>query len=106
MRGEYLLLLILSLGSVVWLDRLAQLGVFRQWRRLLIALVPLEIAILAWDLLGVERWGWASNEAVLAGPYAFGGRIPLEELLFPVVVGACGLTLWELVKQWPVNRGR
>lgn len=100
MRGEYLLLLAASLGSVVWLDRARRLGVFRQWRRLLVALVPLEIAILGWDLLGVERWGWASNRAVLAGPYAFGGRIPLEELLFPLVVGACGLTLWEVVKQW------
>ena len=100
MRGEYLLLLAVSLGSVIWLDRLGDLGVFRQWRRLLIVLVPLEVAILAWDVLGVERWHWSSNEAVLAGPYAFGGRIPLEELLFPIVVGACGLTLWELVKQW------
>src|SRR5688572_29297498 len=100
MRGEYLLLLAVSLGSVVWLDRVAKLGVFRQWRRLLVALVPLEVAILAWDALGVERWGWASNRAVLAGPYAFGGRIPLEELLFPLVVGVCALTLWELVKQW------
>ena len=106
MRGEYLLLLVLSLGSVVVLDRVAGLGVFRQWRRLLIALVPLEIAIFAWDLLGVVRWGWASNRAVLAGPYAFGGRIPLEELLFPVVVGACGLTLWELVKRWPLGNAR
>ena len=100
MRGEYLLLLAVSLGSVAWLDRLGGLGVFRQWRRLLIVLVPLEVAILAWDVLGVERWSWSSNHDVLAGPYAFGGRIPLEELLFPIVVGACGLTLWELVKQW------
>ncbi len=96
MHGEYFLVLILALGSVVALDRVARLGVFRQWRRLLAALLPLEAAILAWDVLGVERWGWASNRAVLAGPSAFGGRIPLEELLFPIVVGACSLTLWEL----------
>jgi lycopene cyclase domain-containing protein len=106
MRGEYLLLLAASLGSVIWLDRIANLGVFRQWRRLLVALVPLEIAILAWDLLGVERWGWDSNPAVLAGPHAFGGRIPLEELLFPIVVGASALTLWELVKKWEVGSGK
>ena len=106
MHGEYLLLLALSLGSVIGLDRLANLGVFRQWRRLLVALIPLEIAILAWDTLGVERWGWSSNRAVLAGPYAFGERIPLEELLFPVVVGACALTLWELVKKWEMGSGK
>lgn len=106
MRGEYLLLLTASLGSVVWLDRMRHLGVFRQWRRLLIALVPIEVAILAWDILGVERWGWSSNHAVLAGPYSFGGRVPLEELFFPIVVGACALTLWELVKQWEVRSGK
>lgn len=97
MRGEYLILLLASLGSVVVLDRIARLGVFRQWRRLLVAIVPTAAAILAWDLLGVERWGWSSNGAVLLGPYGFGGRVPLEELLFPVVVAAAALTLWELI---------
>jgi lycopene cyclase domain-containing protein len=97
MRGEYFFLLVLSLGSVVALDRVARLGVFRQGRRLLVALGPTAAVILAWDWLGVERWGWASNAAVLLGPYAFGGRIPLEELLFPIVVGCCALTLWELI---------
>lgn len=97
MRGEYLLLLLGSLASVVWLDRFARLGVFRQWRRLLVALIPTTIVILAWDLLGVERWHWDSNAAVLLGPHGFGGRVPLEEFLFPIVVAACALTLWELI---------
>ncbi|HEY8601041.1 MAG TPA: hypothetical protein VIL85_21585, partial [Thermomicrobiales bacterium] len=78
-------------------DRIARLGVFRQWRRLLVALVPTAIVILVWDLLGVERWGWSSNKAVLLGPYGFGGRVPLEEFLFPIVVASCALTVWELI---------
>lgn len=97
MRGEYLLLLVVSLGAVVILDRVARLGVIRQWRRLLVALIPTTAAILLWDLLGVERWRWDSNDAVLLGPHAFGGRIPLEEVLFPVVVAVCALVLWELI---------
>jgi len=97
MRGEYLLLLIVSLVAVAILDRIARLGVFRQWRRLLVALIPTALAILVWDLLGVLRWHWDSNDAYLLGPHGFGGRIPLEEFLFPVVVAACALTLWELI---------
>ena len=97
MRGEYLLILLSSLLSVVWLDRLARLGVFRQGRRLALALVPTTLVILVWDLVGVERWGWSSNGAVLLGPYGLGGRVPLEEFLFPLVVGACAVTLWELI---------
>jgi lycopene beta-cyclase len=97
MHGEYVLLLLLSLASVVLLDQIAGLGVFRQWRRLTIALVPTWLIILAWDLLGVIRWHWTSNQAVLLGPYGFGGRIPLEEFLFPLVIGAVALTLWELL---------
>lgn len=97
MRGEYLLILLVSLGSVVVLDRVAALGVFRQGRRLALALGPTAVVILAWDLLGVERWGWSSNGAVLLGPYGLDGRIPLEEFLFPLVVGACALALWELI---------
>lgn len=97
MRGEYLLILLASLLSVVWLDRLARLGVFRQGRRLALALVPTALVILVWDLVGVERWGWSSNAAVLLGPYGLGGRVPLEEFLFPLVVGASALTLWELI---------
>jgi lycopene cyclase domain-containing protein len=97
MRGEYLLLLTASFVSVVILDRVARLGLFRQWRRQLVALVPTTAVILAWDLLGVARWNWTSNKAVLLGPYGFGGRVPLEEFLFPIVVAACALTLWELI---------
>ena len=97
MRGEYLLLLSVSVASVVILDRIARLGVIRQWRRLLVALVPTTIVILIWDILGVERWRWDSNPAILLGPHGFGGRIPLEEFLFPVVVAVCALVLWELV---------
>ena len=97
MRGEYLLLLLLSLGSVAALDRVAGLGVLRQGRRLAVALGPVAVAILLWDLLGVERWGWSSNPDVLLGPYGLAGRIPLEEFLFPIVVGVCALVLWELI---------
>ncbi len=97
MRGEYMILLLFSLISVAVLDRVAHLGVFRQWRRLLAALIPTALAILAWDLLGVLRWRWNSNDAYLLGPHGFGGRIPLEEFLFPVVVAVCALTLWELI---------
>jgi lycopene cyclase domain-containing protein len=97
MRGEYLILLLVSLTAVTILDRVARLGVFRQWRRLLVALIPTAVAILAWDLLGVLRWGWDSNDAYLLGPHGLGGHIPLEEFLFPVVVAACALTLWELL---------
>lgn len=97
MSGEYLILLLVSLVAVAALDRIARLGVFRQWRRLLVALLPTAAVILAWDLLGVWRWHWASNDAYLLGPHGFGGRIPLEEFLFPIVVAACALTLWELI---------
>jgi lycopene cyclase domain-containing protein len=97
MRGEYFLLLVVSLTSVVILDRVARLGVIRQWRRLLVALIPTTAAILLWDLLGVERWRWDSNDRVLLGPHGFGGRVPLEEFLFPVVVAVCALVLWELI---------
>ena len=97
MRGEYLLLLVVSLASVVVLDRIARLGVVRQWRRLLVAIIPTAAAILIWDILGVERWRWDSSPAVLLGPHGFGGRIPLEEMLFPVVVAVCALVLWELI---------
>jgi phytoene synthase len=106
-RGEYLALLLISLGAIAILDRVAELGVFRQGRRLALALGPTAAVILAWDLLGVERWGWSSNEAVLLGPYGLGGRIPLEELLFPVVVGCCALVLWELIgKRLAERQGR
>lgn len=105
MRGEYLLLLVVSLASVVVLDRVARLGVVRQWRRLLVALLPTTAVILIWDLLGVERWRWDSNTAILLGPHGLGGRIPLEEFLFPVVVAVCALVIWELIGT-RLRRGR
>ena len=105
MRGEYLLLLLGSLAAVVALDRWGRLGVFRQRRRLLVALLPATLVVLAWDLLGVVRWGWTSNRAYLLGPYGLGGRIPLEEFVFPVAVGACALVIWALLGAWGRPRG-
>jgi lycopene cyclase domain-containing protein len=98
MRGEYALLLLVSLSSVLLVNVRFRLRVFEQWLRLCLTLVPLTVLVLVWDLVGVERWGWRSNQRLLLGPYALGGRIPLEELLFPIVVISCTLVVWELVK--------
>ena len=106
MHGEYLALLLVSLGAVVVADRLAGLGVFRQARRLALALGPAVVVVLAWDVVGVDRWGWSSNRALLVGPYLLGGRLPLEEVLFPFIVGACALVVWEALGRVFAARGR
>ena len=106
MHGEYLVILLATLGAVVAADRAAGLGVFRQARRLVLALGPTAVVVFAWDLVGVDRWGWSSNPTVLLGPHLLGGRIPLEEVLFPFVVGAAALVVWEALGRALAARGR
>ncbi len=97
MRGEYFLLLSGSLLAVLVVNWRYRLRVLQQWPRLLLTLVPITCLVLLWDLVGVERWHWRSNQRLLLGPYSFGGRIPLEEILFPIIVVICTLVVWELV---------
>ena len=65
-------------------------------RALLYAVVPVVIIFSIWDLVGIYRDHWSYNARFVTGIELPLG-LPLEELLFFVVIPVCGLLTYEAV---------
>jgi len=70
-------------------------GIYRQPVRLLRALTPVLVAFLVWDAIAIALGIWRYNPRYVSGinvPF-----MPLEELLFFVVIPLCGLLTYSAV---------
>ena len=79
--------------------------VYRQWRRLLLTLLPVVAVFLVWDLYAIAAGHWDFDSSQLLGVVLPGG-VPLEEVLFFLVVPTCALLAFEAVRQvkgWPAG---
>ncbi len=88
-RWQYLVLLAACLAITAPLEIFGP-GVYRQWRRLTTAVFPVAFAFLVWDEIAVAANVWTYNSAYITGlhiPF----RVPVEELLFFIVIPICAL---------------
>ena len=60
------------------------------------ALIPVVIIFSIWDLVGIYRHHWSYNARFVTGIELPLG-LPLEELMFFVVIPICGLLTYEAV---------
>jgi lycopene cyclase domain-containing protein len=81
--------------------------VYARWPRLLMTLVPVVIAFGAWDVAEIHAGAWSYDPRYIVG-VDLPGRLPLEELLFFVVIPLCALLTFEAVQavrpQWSIER--
>lgn len=99
----YLAVLAGCLLGTVWLEVVVRTRVYRRWRRLLLALLPVVAVFVAWDAYAVAHHHWSFDPAQTTGSQVPGG-IPVEELLFFVVVPICSVLAYEAVRAvrgWP-----
>jgi lycopene cyclase domain-containing protein len=71
--------------------------VYAQWRRLISTLVPVVVLFGGWDLLAIHQHTWGYNARYLSG-VTLPGRLPLEELLFFLVIPTCSILTFEAVR--------
>ena len=94
-RWQYLILLGLCLAITAPLE-LFGAGVYRQPRRLAGAVLPIAAVFLAWDAVAIADGVWKYNGQYIIGihiPF----EIPIEELLFFLVIPLCGLLTYNAV---------
>jgi lycopene cyclase domain-containing protein len=72
--------------------------VYARWRRLLATLVPVVVVFGAWDLYAIHRHQWTYVRHWLVGATLPGG-LPLEELLFFLVIPVCAILTLEAVRR-------
>ena len=93
----YLLLLAACLIGTSPLEFVLGTGVYRRWRRLALTLLPVVIVFGAWDAAAVAWHWWRYDRAYLVGWNAVAG-LPVEELLFFLVVPTCAVLTLEAVR--------
>ena len=79
--------------------------VYRSPQRLLLSMVPMVVVFGVWDVLGIVRNHWWDEPRYMSGLHI--GPLPIEELLFFLVIPICGLLSYEAVgKVFSLLRGR
>jgi lycopene cyclase domain-containing protein len=93
---QYLLLLGACLLVTLPLEFVLRARVYRRPRLLWRALWPVVLAYSIWDIVGISRGHWNYSQRYTTG-LLLPLRMPVEELLFFIVVPICGLLTWEAV---------
>ncbi|WP_063051287.1 lycopene cyclase domain-containing protein [Nocardia arthritidis] len=93
---RYLLVLVACLALTAPLEFLGP-GVYRRPRLLLGALLPVVTLFVVWDLVAIAAGVWDFNPRYVLGVF-LPGAIPLEELLFFLVVPLCGVLTYVAVE--------
>jgi lycopene cyclase domain-containing protein len=105
----YVALLAGCLLGTAPLELLLHTRVYARWRRLLLALAPTVVVFLGWDLYAVHDHQWRYDRKWTTG-VLLPGRLPLEELLFFVVIPTCAILTLEAVRhrrpQWTIGDER
>ncbi len=70
-------------------------GVYRQLRRAAAAVLPVAAVFVVWDLLAILGDVWSYNPQYVTGFHI--GVVPVEELLFFIVIPLCGLLTYSAV---------
>ena len=83
------------------LHRYYRLGVLRQPLRLLMAIAPVAVVFIAWDLLATASGHWQFDPAQTFAIRLWG--LPLEEYAFFVVIPLAGILTFEAVAVIPAR---
>jgi lycopene cyclase domain-containing protein len=94
----YLALLVGCLVVTAPLELFLRVRVYARWRRLLLALLPELVFFVAWVLYAVAQGHWAYDGGQTLGVRLPGG-IPVEEVLFFLVVPVCAVLAYEAVRK-------
>jgi lycopene cyclase domain-containing protein len=95
-RFEYLTLLGLCVLLTLPLEVVLGVRVYRQAKRLALALACTGAVFVTWDLVGAGLGHWDYNPRRTTGAGLLG--LPLEEYLFFVVIPLCAILAYEAVR--------
>jgi lycopene cyclase domain-containing protein len=77
------------------LELVLRARVYARWRRLLLTLAPVLAVSLTWDALAIHAHDWSYRK--LTGAHI--GNLPIEELVFFLVIPVCSLLTLEAVRR-------
>ncbi|HEX9998908.1 MAG TPA: lycopene cyclase domain-containing protein [Actinoplanes sp.] len=93
----YLSVLVGCLAAALWLEPVLRVNVLRRWRRLVLTVLPVAAVFVLWDLGAIAAGHWTFDPAQITGVLLPGG-LPLDEVLFFMVVPVCAILGFEAVR--------
>lgn len=93
----YVAVLALIVLGTLPLELVLRLRVYSRVRRLLLTLAPVVAVFLAWDVYAIAHHHWGFDPAQTLG-FVLPGRLPLDELLFFLVVPVAAILTLEAVR--------
>jgi lycopene cyclase domain-containing protein len=96
MRLTYLLVLAGCLLGTAPLELVLHTRVYARWRRLLLTLLPVFVVFTVWDVLAIRAGHWTYDPRQTTGVHV--GNVPIEELLFFLVIPTCSVLALEAVR--------
>jgi lycopene cyclase domain-containing protein len=96
-RVTYLAILAGCLLGTLPLELVLHVRVYARWRRLCLAVLPVVVLFGAWDVAAIHAGWWHYDRRYLVG-VTLPGRLPLEEVLFFVVIPLCAVLTLEAVR--------
>ena len=93
-----MLYLLVMAGCVIVtlpLEVLIGARVYARWRRMLLTLVPVLAVFITWDVLAIHARFWFYRH--LTGVRI--GNLPIEELVFFIVIPTCSVLTFEAVRR-------
>lgn len=100
----YLGVLAFVVVGSTWLEVVLRTRVLVRWRRLLLSLAPVVVVFALWDAYAVAQAHWTFDPERTTGITL--GTLPLEEVLFFVVVPLAAVLTLEAVRavtRWEVG---
>jgi lycopene cyclase domain-containing protein len=93
----YLAVLLACLIGTAPLEFALRARVYGRWRRAAAAILPVAAVFVLWDYIATGAGWWWFDDRYLTG--VFVGLLPLEELMFFLIIPLCGLLTFEAVRR-------
>ncbi len=96
MKIEYLIVLAVSFIAPLILSFSKKMDFYRYPLRLILAIGIPFVLFIIWDIIVTARGHWSFNPNYITGLRIY--NLPIEEVLFFLIIPFCGLFTWESVK--------
>jgi lycopene cyclase domain-containing protein len=93
----YLAVLAACLCGALWVELVLRVNVLRRWRRLAITVAVVALIFSSWDVAAIAAGQWRYDPSHTLG-VRLPGRLPIEELLFFIVVPVASILGFEAVR--------
>ena len=81
------------------LELVLRARVYARPRRWLASLLPVFVVFGVWDYVAIRRGHWSYDPRLTSGVRFLGGVLPLEEVVFFLVVPTCAILTYQAVKR-------